>query len=184
MKTESPEKDAAAQPGAAPGSPAASTDSPSAPQSTGGGTGGQEAAHSAFRNAVARLAEISEYISYYLATKTDSFKLAAREAFYFGTFVLVGLVAVVALIVVAAVLLLVGIANGIGGALGKVWLGDIIVAVAVLIILPIVARAMFIRLFGICRRQTVEKYESLKHEQQARFGHDVGERARESKTRE
>jgi uncharacterized membrane protein len=174
MKTESPESSAAAEAGAS-----GSTTARGAPPEAGDSPAPEQTAGDVLRDVARRAAEISEYVSYYLATKADQFKLAAREAFYFAIFVLVGLVAVVALIVAAAVLLLVGLANGIGGALGRVWLGDIIVAVVVLILLPILTRVMFTRLFGISRKQTVEKYESRKHEQQARFGHDVAQRARE-----
>lgn len=179
MKTQSPRPDSAADAGSG---AAASRSSGQAPGPSPDPDGARdESAAEALKDAGARLAEIKAYVFYYFQAQADRLKLAAREAVFGVMLAPVALLLVPAIVIVAVVLLLVGLANGIGGALGnRIWLGDIIVAVAVLVTVPFVARLMVSRLFGFFRKQTVEKYESRKLDQHARFGHDVNQRARQS----
>src|SRR5580704_16902822 len=112
MKIPSPPGDVSDEPGAstpsASGAPASGAASPGAAESGASPKGGpapDDSADHPLRDAAARVAEIVEYITYYFATRNDQFKLAAREAFFFGVAVLVVFIAIGALIVVAAVLL-------------------------------------------------------------------------------
>src|SRR5436190_1352266 len=65
-----------------------------------------------------RLGEIGEYASYYLAAKSDAFKLSMKNAAVYAALVVVGLIASVALVVTAVVLMCTGIAGGLGALFG------------------------------------------------------------------
>lgn len=155
--------------------PGAAGKSASRPESTDSAPSAHETAAAAFADAKARLGEIREYISYYLAAKADAFKLSLRTAVFYAALGVIGLIGGAAAIVVAVALLLVGGAHGIGAALGdRMWLGDLILGAVVLALLALGARIAISKVFGASRKQTVEKYESRKREQRTRFGHDVG----------
>lgn len=127
---------------------------------------------------VLRLAEIREYAAFLLSAKLDAVKLAVRSAILYAVLGIVALLGVAAAVVTAVVLLLQGAAQGISRALNSgMWAGDLIVAVAVLAIVAIGARIFAAGVTRSSRRTTVEKYESRKRDQRARFGQDVSERA-------
>jgi hypothetical protein len=162
-QTHEPESDAAQGRGHSPGN------APEEPASPG----------DALHEAVARLNEVREYAAYFMAAKLDGLKLTARNLGIYAALGVLGLIAGGAIVVVAVVLLLTGIAHGIGAALGGMfWLGDLIIGAAVLIALALVVVMGMSRLTKSSRLNTVQKYESRKRDQRSRFGHDVKQRAR------
>lgn len=134
----------------------------------------------AMHAAMARLAELREYIGYFISAKADSLKATLRNA---GIYAALGLLAAVmgaTFIVVASTLLLIGAAHGIGAAFGdRYWLGDLIIGVVVLGAVTAGAFLGLKMLTGSSRKKTVEKYETRQHEQRRRYGHDVKQRAKE-----
>ncbi len=91
---------------------------------------------------------------------------------------IVGAIVGGALMATAAVLLLVGIAHGLGDLLwDKWWLGDLIVG---LLVLGGAAAGIIFgmkKLTGTFKKQLVAKYEDRQRQQRINFGHDVEERA-------
>jgi hypothetical protein len=165
MKTESPPDASAGVSGASNPRPATPESSnPSAPQT----------AADAFHDATARLVEIREYVSFYLAAKADALKLSVRSAVFYAVLGVVGLIAASAAVVVAVTLLLIGIAHGLGALFGgHLWLGDLIVGIVILGVIALGAKMAVSKVFGSSRTKTVEKYESRKRVQRNRFGHDL-----------
>ena len=159
-------------PHSAPSNPGAESTEPGKnPDST-------EPASAAFHDAAKRIAEVKEYVRYYIAVQMDAAKLAVRSTVVCAILGIIGLLATGSAVVMAVVLLLWGIAQGIGTALGnRFWLGDLIVGVGVLGALALAAKIAGSMLIGSSRRKTVKKYESLQRQQRTRFGHDVGQHA-------
>jgi hypothetical protein len=181
MNTQSPQREpSAADPSAHSTRSSGSGQAGAEPDAKPGPTPDESAAE-AFRQAGQRLAEIKAYAVYYLQAQADRLRLAAREAMFAAFFAPIALLVISAVVIVAVVLLLVGLANGIGGALGnRIWLGEIIVAVGVLVTVPFVARLLISRFFAMFRKKTVAKYEYRKLQQRTRFGHDVKQRAQQA----
>ncbi|HET6247829.1 MAG TPA: hypothetical protein VFE47_09035 [Tepidisphaeraceae bacterium] len=137
-----------------------------------------ETASAAFHDAAKRLAEIREYIGYYIAVQADAARLAVRNAIFYAALGILGLFAAAAAVVAAVVLFLIGIAQVIGAALGgRVWAGELIVGVVVLAALALGAKIASSSITGSSRRKTVQKYESLQRKQRTRFGQSVDDRA-------
>ncbi|HWE05024.1 MAG TPA: hypothetical protein VG326_21630 [Tepidisphaeraceae bacterium] len=135
----------------------------------------------AFHDAAVRFREIREYVAYYIAIKTDEVKLAVRNVVLYTALGVVALLATGAAVVAAVVLLLVGLAGGIGNALGGMqWLGDVIVGVGVVVVIVVVAMMAMRSLTKASHKLTVEKYEARKREQRHEFGHNVRQPAGES----
>jgi hypothetical protein len=124
----------------------------------------------AIHEAFARLTELKEFVSYYVAARVDAWKTTLRN---------VGIYAVgAALFSTALVLLLVGIAGAFAQIFsGHPWLGDIITSV---IFLGFLGGSVFIGM-KILRKtfhnMTVEKYESRQSHQREQFGHSVRDEA-------
>lgn len=134
-----------------------------------------------FRRLSTRLAEIGEYASYFISAKSDALKLSLRTAILYAALGVVGLIVALSAIATAVVLFLVGAADAIGAALrGRAWAGDLVIGgfiiLAIVIAIPLVLK----KVTNSSRTKTVEKYESRKHTQDARFGHDVADRARQN----
>lgn len=154
------------------------TESPRDPraetESAESGSEGEKTASAAFRDAAVRLAEVREYVSFYIATKTDALKLTVRKAIFFAVVGILALLVAAGAVVTAVVMLLSGLARGLGAALGgRLWAGDLIVGFGVLAIIAVGAWIGASAMTGASRRRTVEKYESRKRDQRTRFGHDV-----------
>jgi hypothetical protein len=147
------------------------------------GTNGHGAGHSpgeAFKEAGARLGELKEFASYYVAAKLDSYKVTFRNLGMYAALGIVGLIAASAIITTAAVLLLVGLALAIGKPFDpdQPWVGAIVVGV--LVLGGIAGGIIFFmkRLTSTARKQLVEKYENRQRDQRINFGEDVrGRRA-------
>jgi hypothetical protein len=132
----------------------------------------------AFKDAAARIGEIKEYAGYLVAAKLDAWKTTFRNLGIYAGLGLVGAIVGGALMATAAVLLLVGVAHGLGDLLwDKWWLGDLIVG---LLVLGGAAGGIVFglkKLSGTFKKQLVAKYEDRQRTQRINFGHDVEERA-------
>jgi uncharacterized membrane protein (DUF106 family) len=105
-------------------------------------------------------------------------KAAVRNLGIYVALVILGLMAVGAMVVTAVVLLL----RGVAGAFAQVfashpWLGDLITAVLVLAVLAGAIVFVMKKLTGTFRSLTVKKYEDRLRRERQEFGHDVRERA-------
>jgi len=135
----------------------------------------------AFRDISERIAQLKAYASYYLAAKMDGIKLSARNAGIYAALGVVGLLAGGTIIVMAAALVILGIAHGLGSLFGHGWLCDLITGI---VILGIIAAGVVFGLRAVTnssRKRTVEKYEQWQHEQRQEFGTDVEQAARKRK---
>lgn len=130
------------------------------------------------KDAVARWAEVKEYLGYFLATKVDALRLSIRQAIFYAALGVIGLLAAVAGVVTAVVLLLIGAAHLISVLLGgRQWAGELIVGATVIGSIALATFIVLSKLTRTSRTQTVKKYESRKRQQRLRFGHDVSDRA-------
>jgi len=133
----------------------------------------------AFHEAMAKLAELKEYISYYAAVRVDMLKVTVRNLGIYAGLGLVGLMAAAAMVVTAVVLLLQGIAGAFAQLIPRFpWLGNLITA---FIVLGGTALGIIIamkKLTGTFRSQTVKKYEDRQRREHQQFGHDVQDRSR------
>jgi hypothetical protein len=150
--------------------------------SGGSGSNGRSADHhpaEAFKEVGAKIGELKEFASYYVAAKLDAYKVAARNVGVYAALGVVGLIAGGTIISTAAVLLLVGIAWGLGKLLwGQLWLGALIVGLLVLGGLAAGIILFMKKLTGTSHKQTVEKYQNRQRDQRINFGEDVrGRRA-------
>ena len=134
----------------------------------------------ALRDAMAKVGELKEFASYYVAAKLDAWKVSFRNLGIYAALGIVGLIAGSAIITTAAVLLLVGLALAIGKPFDpdQPWVGAIVVGL--LVLGGIAAGIVFgmKKLTNTSRKRTVEKYENRQRDQRSNFGQDVrGRRA-------
>src|SRR5687768_5632655 len=132
----------------------------------------------AFRDIGDRLAELKSFAGYFLAAKMDGMKVGIRNAVVYAALGIVGLLVGGTIIVMAAALLVLGIAHGLAALFGGMgWLGDLVTG---LVILGIVAAGVIFGMRALTnssRKRTVEKYEHWQHEQRQNFGTDVEQAA-------
>lgn len=124
------------------------------------------------------ISELKEYAAYYASARWDGIRLSVHQAILYAILGVICLCIVGAILVMSVVLLLNGIAGGVGALFGNSpWLGDL-VSGAILLSSLIVGILFGIRWFKAKSKQsTVRKYESRKRRQRDEFGHDVRERA-------
>ena len=127
------------------------------------------------------LSELKTYVGHYLAIKADGLKLSLKRLVLFIGLGLVGLVVGGGLLITAAVLLLMGIANGIGKLFepDQPWVGQLVVGLLVLGGALLATWMALKKITNSSRAATVAKYERKHSEQRAQLGHDVVERASE-----
>ncbi len=132
----------------------------------------------AFAEVSQRLHELRDYAAYYLATRIDKIKLAARNAVLYALLGIVGLIVAVTVVIMSVVLLCLGIAGGLGALFGmRPWLGYL---VAGMVMLGGIGLALFLGMKQIARaskKRTVNAYEQRKRQQRTDHGIDVDERA-------
>lgn len=128
-----------------------------------------------FRAAQQTVAQILEYVSFYISAKLDALKLSARNVAIYAVLGILGMLAGIALIVMAVVMLCMGIAQSIS-ALFRTgpWLGNLATAILLLGGLVIGVMVGMRKLSGTSRERTVKKYAARKQQQRAKFGEDVG----------
>lgn len=136
----------------------------------------QPAGPDALDEAIRHAAEAREYFVYWLAAEADRLKLRLRRALMWAIVGLAGLAILLAIVMTAAGLLLVGVAELIGSLLGeRPWLGAIITGGGLLLI-----AALAIAL-GLWSWQK-SAFEAVRHRfaarrrlQRAKFGRSVEE---------
>jgi hypothetical protein len=125
-----------------------------------------------------QFAELIEYWQYYLATRTDRFKLSVRRAAIAAAVGLVGLLILVAVVTASAFVAIIGVAGGLGVLFGdRLWLGYL--ATGMFLLAAIVGGVYFAahRAIEAARERMIRKYEQRRQQQRARFGHNVTDRA-------
>ena len=133
----------------------------------------------AFKEVGNRISEVKEFASYYVGAKLDGIKVTVRNVGIYAALGIVGLIAGGTIISTAAVLLLVGLAWGLGDLLwDKLWLGALIVGLLVLGGLAGGIIVFMKKLTNTSRKRVVEKYENRQRDQRIFYGEDVrGRRA-------
>jgi hypothetical protein len=134
-----------------------------------------------FKHAASQVAELREYITYFIGAKVDSLKLTVRNiALYAVLGIVAGVVGLGALIT-AVVLLLSGLAGAIGAMFkpDRPWAGALIVGFVVVAGTFVAVTLMMKSLTGASRKRTIEKYENRKQDERSKYGRDVQERASE-----
>jgi hypothetical protein len=118
--------------------------------------------------------ELREYVSYYVAARTDSVKCSVRNAIGQLVLVALGFVAVAGLVVMASWFVLSGISQGVGARFGgQAWIGALTTGVLALVGVGMgISCAAWMRK-SAARKRTVEKYETRHAQQRARFGRDM-----------
>jgi len=133
----------------------------------------------AFHDAMAKLAELKEYVAYYAAVRVDMLKVTIRNLGIYAALGVVGLIAAGAMVVTAVVLLLQGIAGAFAQLIPRFpWLGNLITAVLVLGAMAVGIVIVMKKLTGTFRSQTVKKYEDRQRSERQQDGHDVHDRAK------
>jgi hypothetical protein len=129
---------------------------------------------------VARIGELREYASFYIAANVDRLRLSGRATLMWSILGIVIGLAAVSVVATASVLLVVGLATGVGQLLeGRTWLGQLIVGATILF--AAIAGTWFVLNRGLrnYERTLVEKYELRKREERTEYGTDIHERAKE-----
>jgi hypothetical protein len=147
------------------------------------GEGAKRSANPAV-DAVARIShgigELKEYMGYYAAAKMDFIKSSLRNVGLLAGIGVVGLIAGGAILATAAVLLVAGIAQGLGILFGyRMWLGNLVTGLFILGTLGAGVWIVMSKLKNSWRNATWKKYEERKRDQRKNYGHDVHQRAAE-----
>jgi len=128
-----------------------------------------------FKEAASHIAALKEFASYYVGAKLDGIKVSLRNVGVYAALGILGLIAGSAVITTAVVLLLVGLALGIGKMFDpdQPWVGAVVVG---LLVLGGLAGGI---VFGMkwltntSRKKLVQKYENRQRDQRINFGEDV-----------
>jgi hypothetical protein len=133
-------------------------------------SGGPEA----FGRLQSQLEELAEYARLYVSAKKDAILATVRKLALFAVAGILAFLIGSALLVTAAVIALLGLAQLIGAALGdRLWAGYLITGFGLLALVAIVLAVAIFAMQRRFRKQTVEKYAKRHKSQRARFGHDV-----------
>jgi uncharacterized membrane protein len=132
----------------------------------------------ALRRLQQQIGELQAYMAHFVSAKVDGILLSVRQVAIWIVLGVVGLMALAGLLVTALVLLLNGAAAGLGLLFDEqLWLGQMIVGVAVLTLL---ALGMFIGVRAWqnrSRQQKVQQYDERQLQQRTTYGHSVADRA-------
>ena len=131
----------------------------------------------AAREALHKLAELRAYAQQYISAKIDLAKLSVRNIAIFAALGIIGLVAVGALLVIALVMTLAGLAGAIATlAGGRIWVGNLVIGLLVLGVFTggaIFGMGMLKKSF---LKATVKKYELAQKQQRDTFGRSSRDR--------
>ena len=125
-----------------------------------------------------RIEEIVAEARHLLGVRADAFKLSLRKAGIAAGLGMIGAIGGGALVAVAIVELISGIAGGLGELLGARWLGGIVAGGIVLAALAGTIVLGLKKMERKHREQTLARYAERKAAQRRRFGHDFAELAR------
>ena len=132
----------------------------------------------AFDQLLKQVAELREYVTYFVSAKTDSARLLVQQVIMWVALGVVGLIALCSVVATVVVLLLTGLAEGLTVAFnGRVWLGNIVAGLLTLAILGLGSFIGVRKWRKNSQMRTVQRYEQQQLEQQAAFGHSVSQRA-------
>jgi hypothetical protein len=132
-----------------------------------------------------QLGELREYSAYFVRAKIDRFKLTLRRAATLSLLIVLATFAAFATVFVSVWLLLFGLAEGVGSILGgRVWLGNVIVAIVVLSSVSVTGWLLSRRRARSEYSKTAAEYERRQQDQKAKYGHSVQERAQSARTRD
>jgi hypothetical protein len=150
----------------------ASTGAPNAPEAE-----AQEALHTLLHQGV----ELYAYSAHFVHAQLDTLKLSGRQAMLWAAVGSLGAIVAVSALVVGVVLLLTGLAVGVGMAVGgALWLGQVIVGLGLLISFGVAIPIGWSRLQDRSRSQKVQDYAERQRQQRLQFGHSVADRATDS----
>jgi hypothetical protein len=134
----------------------------------------------ALKDAFGQISELRAYAVHYISAKADQIRLTIRKAGIYAVLGIIGLMAGAALVMTAVVLLCVGLAGALSAWIGTgIWAGSLIVGGFVMLVLGAGIGWLLWWFPRASRARTVQKYEDKRRQQQADYGHDVHERARE-----
>ncbi len=131
-----------------------------------------------FRRLLRQFHELQEYFAYYLSAKVDRARLGLRNAIVSMALAALAFVVAAGTCVLAIWLVLTGSAEGLGVLFGhRPWAGTLSVGLLLVAALAGGLYGTLSRLRKIAREGTVAKYENRQFQQQARYGHNVADRA-------
>lgn len=137
------------------------------PQST------REAIDAVFKH----VAEVRDYALLYVETRKDQVKVAVRQAITYAVLGLLALMAGATVLVVSVVLVLGGVAGGIGQLVGgQLWAGQLITGGVVISLAALTVYFAIRSATTTSRRKLGQKYERRRKELQTRFGHQPSPR--------
>jgi uncharacterized membrane protein len=129
---------------------------------------------------VQQLRELIEHANLYVEARKDMVRSTVRNLIVKAVLGIIGAVAGITLIIVAVVQLMNGAAQGLGLLFGeRFWLGELVLASAVFLVLAIGAFVGMKLLTKSSRERTIKKYERRQQAQRQRFGHSTAERAQQ-----
>jgi H+/Cl- antiporter ClcA len=132
----------------------------------------------AFDRLLKQVAELREYVTYFVSAKTDSARLLVQQVLMWVALGLVGVIAICSVVATVVVLLLTGLAEGLTVVFdGRVWLGNIVAGLLTLAILGLGSFIWVRKWRKNSHTRTVQRYEQQQLEQQAAFGRSVSQRA-------
>jgi hypothetical protein len=134
--------------------------------------------HSPFEPLLQHFAELRHFVAHYWMVQKDAAKAKARRAIIWAALGVVAALVAFALLVAAAALTLVGLADALGVLFGdRFWAGKLAVGLGI-IFLSLGGLALALFLWARSARQTtVKQYEHRHNQQRAQFGQDVQQRA-------
>lgn len=140
-----------------------------------GATAGGASSESATRNVSSLIAELKEYAGHFAAAKIDAVKASVRNVVMYAVLGVLGLCVGATIVVTACVLLLLGVANGIGAIFPPRlhFIGPLVVGLIVLGALAGGAMFMLKKFGASSKKQVIDKYEARQAAQRAHFGRDV-----------
>ena len=129
------------------------------------------------------LGQLRAFIAYYIGTRVDAVKLAARNVVLYAILGVLALVMGAGVILTAGVLLVLGIADLLTAAIPPhaQWLGFLMTAVLILGGLALTAYIGLARVTHTSRLAVAVKYEKWREQQRAALGTDVHEQAGSAK---
>jgi hypothetical protein len=125
-----------------------------------------------------QVAELLEYAAYYLEAKTDILKFRSRQLLFRVQLRIAAILVISGAFVLAITLIFIGISQGLSQLFAdKPWLGPLLTGLALLLIVSLGTGGWILITRRAAQHRMMQKYEHRKINQQARFRHDVAERA-------